>query len=645
MKKKTTSKIIALKASKNALCASEIRYRRLFESAKDGILILDAETGQIDDVNPFLIELLGYSHDQFFSKKIWDIGFFKDIIANRENFLELKEKKYIRYDDLPLETSDGRKINVEFVSNVYQENHHNVIQCNIRDITDRKRASNDIAAEKERLAVTLRSIGDGVITTDKQGNIDIMNKIAEELCGWSQNEAHGKPLISVFNIINENTRQPHENPVETVLATGEIIELANHTVIISKDGSERIISDSAAPIKDKNNKIIGVVLVFRDITEKQKLLETSQRNQKLESLGVLAGGIAHDFNNLLGGIFGCIDIARLESKDEKVSEYLSRAINTMDRARGLTQQLLTFAKGGAPVQKTTLLFPIIQETAQFALSGSNISCRYDIAKNLWPCIIDKNQICQVIDNIIINAQQAMPAGGTVEMSARNISLGDKEHQMLQKGNYVKISINDQGVGISKKMLSRIFDPFFTTKPKGHGLGLATCYSIINRHGGAIDVESVLDEGSTFHLYLPASPEPAILDAATGVKHNGSGRILIMDDEEIIRMYAEKSLTTLGYSVVCTKDGKETLNFFIEETNAGRPFVAIILDITIPGGMGGKETIVEIRKLNTEIPVFVVSGYSEDPVMAEPANYGFTDSLCKPFTIAELSEMLNKNMKK
>lgn len=645
MKKKTTSKIIARKETQEELRASELKYRRLFESAKDGILILDAETGQIDNVNPFLIELLGYTHDQFISKTIWDIGFFKDIIANRENFLELKKKKYIRYDDLPLETAHGRKINVEFVSNVYKENSHNVIQCNIRDITDRKRASNDIAAEKERLAVTLRSIGDGVITTDTQGNIDIMNKIAEELCGWSQNEAHGKPLISVFNIINENTRQTHENPVEKVLATGEIIELANHTVIISKDGSERIIADSAAPIKDKNNKIIGVVLVFRDITEKQKLLETSQRNQKLESLGILAGGIAHDFNNLMGGIFGYIDLARSASKDKNVSNYLSTVMGTLDRARSLTQQLLTFAKGGAPVQKTTLLFPIIQETAQFALSGSNISCRYDIAKNLWPCIIDKNQICQVIDNIIINAQQAMPAGGTVEMSARNISLGDKEHQMLQKGNYVRISIKDQGIGISKKMLSRIFDPFFTTKPKGHGLGLATCYSIINRHGGAIDVESVLDEGSTFHLYLPASPEPAILDAVTGVKHNGSGRILIMDDEEIIRMYAEKSLTTLGYSVVCTKDGKETLNFFIEETNSGRSFAAIILDITIPGGMGGKETIVEIRKLNTEIPVFVVSGYSEDPAMADPANYGFTDSLCKPFTMAELSEMLNKNMKK
>ncbi|HAJ80437.1 MAG TPA: hybrid sensor histidine kinase/response regulator, partial [Fibrobacteres bacterium] len=222
--------------AQDALRASELKYRRLFEAAKDGIIILDAETGKIVDVNPFLINLLGYSHEEFISKKIWEIGFFSDIISNKENFLELKEKRYIRYEDLPLKTVDGRRIDVEFVSNVYQEGAHYVIQCNIRDITDRKRAADTIAAERERLAVTLRSIGDGVITTDTKGNIDIMNNVAEELCGWSHNEAHGKPLTSVFNIINENTRKPHENPVDKVLATGEIIELANHTVIISKDG-------------------------------------------------------------------------------------------------------------------------------------------------------------------------------------------------------------------------------------------------------------------------------------------------------------------------------------------------------------------------------------------------------------------------
>ncbi|MBN1981323.1 MAG: PAS domain S-box protein, partial [Chitinivibrionales bacterium] len=611
----------------------------------DGILILDAETGHIVDVNPFLIELVGYSREQFIDKTIWDIGFFKDIIANRNNFLQLKEKKYIRYEDMPLETVDGRKIDVEFVSNVYQQNHHDVIQCNIRDITERKRTAAIIEAERERLAVTLRSIGDGVITTDTHGTIVIINKVAEELCGWKQAEAAGKPLTSIFNIINENTRKSHENPVEKVLATGEIIELENHTVIISRDGTERIIADSAAPIKDKNNLIIGVVLVFRDITEKQKLFETLQRNQKLESLGILAGGIAHDFNNLMGGIFGFVDMALEESKGRKVTQYLSKAMLAIDRARSLTQQLLTFAKGGAPVQKPTPLFPLIEETVQFALSGSNVSCRYTVADDLKPCIIDKNQICQVIENMIINAQQAMPMGGIVELSAANVFIEEKQHQILKKGGYVKVSIKDQGIGISKKILPRIFDPFFTTKPKGHGIGLTTCHSIITRHDGAIEVESVLDEGTTFHIYLPVSTD-LVMETPTvpNIRHKGSGRFIVMDDEEVMLQTIENMLEGFGYSVMCKTDGKAALDLFMEETKANHVITGLILDLTVPGGMGGKDVVKEIRRLNTDIPVFVTSGYADDPIIIDPVSHGFTASICKPFRKIELAEMMEKFLK-
>ena len=336
-----------------------------------------------------------------------------------------------------------------------------------------------------------------------------MNTIAEELCGYTLEEARGKPLTSVFNIINETTREPHANPVEKVLATGQIIELENHTVIISKTGVERIIADSAAPIRQNNEDIIGVVLVFRDVTEKSKLQEILQRSQKLESLGLLAGGIAHDFNNLMGGVFGYIDLAVSVTKEDRVTAYLSNALSAIDRARGLTQQLLTFSKGGAPVQKTTVLVPLIEDVVKFALSGSNVTYKISISKDIWPCTIDETQIGQVIDNLVINAQQAMPMGGVVQIFSENIIIAAKEHPVLQKGNYVKISIKDSGIGISKKMLSCIFDPFFTTKPKGHGLGLSTSYSIINRHGGAIDVESVLDEGSTFYVYLPASSESVV----------------------------------------------------------------------------------------------------------------------------------------
>jgi CheY-like chemotaxis protein len=377
----------------------------------------------------------------------------------------------------------------------------------------------------------------------------------------------------------------------------------------------------------------------------------AMRIQKFEFLGGLADSIVHDFNNLISGMFGYIEIAIDESKDDQITQYLSIAMKMIDRARDLTQQLLIFTKGRPLVRETTPLFPLIQDTAQFSLNGSNVLCQYDVAKNLRSCAIDKKQICQVIANIIINAQQAMPKGGMIKISAKNISIGNKEHPLLQKGKYVKISIKDHGIGISKERLSFIFDPFFTTKPKSHGLGLATCYLIINRHGGAMEVESVVGKGSTFHLFLPASIEPVFVKAATSnparfpttrdVEHKGGGRIIVMDDEEAIRDTVGKMLEMLGYSVVCKNDGRGALDFYIEEIKAKRPVTALILDLVIPGGMGGKEVVEEIRKKNLKVPVFVASGYTDDPIMKAPVEYGFTASICKPFRKIELAEMLER----
>jgi len=389
-----------------------------------------------------------------------------------------------------------------------------------------------------------------------------------------------------------------------------------------------------------------------DITERKKAEEEHlkyenqlQLNSKLESLGVLAGGIAHDFNNLMGGIFGYIDMASEVSTENNVTSYLSKAMNTIDRARALTQQLLTFAKGGAPVQQIGNLFPFVQETAQFALSGANVSCRFDVSQDLWACNFDKNQIGQVIDNLIINAQQAMPAGGIIELAARNIVLAEKEHPLLTNGIYVKISIKDTGVGIPKEHITKIFDPFFSTKAKGHGLGLATCYSIIHRHGGCIDVESEPGKGSTFKVYLPASTEAAsAATMKTDKTHEGSGTFLVMDDEEVMRDTIGDMLKTLGYSVISKENGKDAIEFFVAETKANRTIAGMIFDLTVPGGMGGKAAIEGIRELNTDIPAFVASGYADDPVMKKPTDYGFMASICKPFRKSELSEMLNKYMK-
>ena len=505
---------------------------------------------------------------------------------------------------------------------------------------ERKRAEEEIRREKERLMVTLCSIGDGVITTDIEGNVMLINRVAEKLTGWKVNDAQGKPLHVVFRIVHELTRKECENPVTKVLSSGQIVELANHTVLIARDGTERVIADSGAPIKNSDGTTIGVVLVFRDMTEKQQLLETIQRTAKLDSLGTLAGGIAHDFNNLLGGIFGYIDIASEACKEENVKHYLFKAMNTIDRARSLTKQLLTFAKGGDPIRRPDSLFPFVQETAQFALCGTSAVCICDRVPELWLSSYDKNQLGQAIHNIVLNAQQAMPEGGIIKIFAENCTIGEKAHPVLPAGDYVKIVIQDSGVGISREVLPRIFDPFFTTKIHGHGLGLATSYSIINRHGGSIDVTSTVGKGSAFTIYLPALNESQQITEEKTEMHQGIGTFIIVDDEAVVREIISEMLRSLGYRVICREKGDDVIALLSSELKGGRPITAMIVDLTIPGGIGGRELLQEIRKICRETPVFVASGYANDPIMANPQKYGFTDSICKPFRKAELINMLD-----
>jgi two-component system, cell cycle sensor histidine kinase and response regulator CckA len=431
--------------------------------------------------------------------------------------------------------------------------------------------------------------------------------------------------------------------------TSSTIERIEHPIVLP-DGSSKLISERVFAIKKSvGNMLVSIINDITDVkrAENDRLAveQYLQRAQRLESLGVLAGGIAHDFNNILTGIFGFTDLARSQAKDEMAVEYLSRAMESMERAKALTQQLLTFSKGGVPIKKVASVSLLIKETCQFTLSGSNVKCNLSIPGNLWSCNIDKNQIGQVIQNLILNATQAMPMGGTIEVSAANVALQAKDHPTLKEGNFVIITIRDQGMGISEEMVPRIFDPFFTTKTKGHGLGLAISYSIISRHDGAISVQSELGKGAAFHVYLPAC-EGSFVEGAGNVafKHNGTGRILVMDDEEGVRRLISRMLQSFGYSVIVKENGKDALDFFTEETKNNRSFAAMILDLTIPGGTGGKEVAEEIRKINTELPLFVASGYAENEIIAHPEEYGFTASIPKPFTMIELMEVLEKHVR-
>ena len=620
----------------------------ILQNMSEGVQLTRASDEVIVFTNPRFEVMFGYQNGELLGKNV-------NILNSHGSETPQEIVNKIRNSLLQTNVWNGEVFNVRkdgstfwCHANVTTFNHpeHGKTWISVHvDITERKQAEEALASEKERLAVTLRSIGDGVITTDIAGKVVIMNKVAENLTGWSQNEAQGKPFATVFNIINEISLKTCENPVEKVITTGNIIELANHTLLISRDGTKHVIADSGAPIKDKNSVTIGVVLVFRDMTEKQKLLDNMQRIDKLDSLGILAGGIAHDFNNLLGGIFGYIEMARKDSTDEQISRYLDKSMSVFTRAKDLTQQLLTFSKGGEPLRKIGSLGIIIKDSTSFTLSGSKVTCCYDIAGGLWLCDFDENQIGQVINNILINAQQAMPLGGTIEISAKNIFLNKDEPIPIKSGKYVKISIADTGIGIPHDLLNRIFDPFFTTKQKGNGLGLATCYSIIQKHGGWMEVESEQAKGTTFHIWLPASDKEIVNISESEIElHKGIGTILIMDDEAFMRELTGELLQEMGYETIEAKDGEEALKILADAKTNDQPIIGAILDLTIPGGIGGKEMVGQIRKMYPGIHVFASSGYSEDPVICRPTHFGFTDSIQKPYRISDMAAMLNRHLK-
>lgn len=405
--------------------------------------------------------------------------------------------------------------------------------------------------------------------------------------------------------------------------------------------NNRVVEVHASPFLDDDGK--WMVAEFNvDITRRKRAEEALQTTQRLESLGILAGGIAHDFNNLLAGIFGHIEIALEQSENEEVSDHLQKASNAIERTRGLTGQLLTFAKGGVPIKKIHHIKPFIEETVKFALSGAKVSYSFNFSKDLPLCEFDKNQIGQVLDNLVINAQQAMPEGGNIEIFAEETRISDNDYTKLDPGRYVKITVRDRGIGIPKDALHKIFDPFFTTKTKGAGLGLATSYSIVKRHGGFIEVQSDPEKGSSFTFFLPATSRlPHKNDDSDAIEHFGTGSFLLMDDQKIIRLTTGKMIENLGYSVVLKEDGESAVEYFIKNHDKIR---GMIFDLTIPGGMGGLEAVSRIRKINSEVPVFVSSGYADDPAMADPQRYGFTASITKPFTKSELVRMLNKHVK-
>lgn len=507
-----------------------------------------------------------------------------------------------------------------------------------------RRQRQQLVAEKELLSVTLRSIGDAVITTDIRGRVIFLNPVAESLTGWSNDQAQGQPSTEVFNIINEKNGEKCVSPVQRVLQLGRIIGLANHTALIAQNGIVRPIADSGAPIRDKQSNIIGVVIVFRDVSRERKMEEELLKNRKLDSIGVLAGGIAHDFNNILAMILGNIELAgrRVTEQDGRVAQLLTEAGKATQRAVKLTHQLLTFSKGGEPIKEATSLPELIDDSANFVLQGSKVACQSIHADDLWNVDVDSGQISQVIQNLIINADQAMPEGGEVNIECTNIDDPARETLLsAHEGHYVRIKISDSGVGIPREIRAKIFDPYFSTKKRGSGLGLAICHSIINKHDGYITVDSVSGQGSVFTIYLPALSNTIVVDK-TARKRGSAAKslcVMVMDDEEMLREITESQLIDLGHTPILTKDGEQTINRYQELLDQGTVVDVVIMDLTIPGGMGGREAARELRKIAPEVKIIVASGYSTDPVLANYREYGFDIALAKPFDLVQLDNAL------
>lgn len=407
------------------------------------------------------------------------------------------------------------------------------------------------------------------------------------------------------------------------------------------------VSIRLSPLRDAHSNVIGGMAVVEDITERKKMEEELMKAQKLESLGILAGGIAHDFNNLLTAILGNISVTRMYvAPEEAAHKRLGEAEKACIRAKDLTQQLLTFSRGGAPIKKVlTSLGELIKDTASFAVSGSKVRCEFAVDKELWPVEIDEGQISQVMNNLVINADQAMPYGGVIKIKIENASARNGENISLTEERYLKISIEDNGVGIGKEYLPRVFDPYFTTKQKGSGLGLATVYSIIKNHDGHIEVESELGVGTKFTIYLPATKgEEAKNGEEREIVAKGAGRVLVMDDEESVREVAGEMLRHLGYEVDYAGNGIEAIQKYNILKENGQTFDVVIIDLTIPGGMGGKEAMERLLDIDPRVNAIVSSGYSNDPVMAEYDSYGFKGVVCKPYRIEELGKTVQQVMR-
>jgi two-component system, cell cycle sensor histidine kinase and response regulator CckA len=617
----------ARQETQETLRASEVRYRRLFESARDGILILDAQTAMVVDVNPFLAELLGFTRDEILRRKVWDLGFFKDVVDSEARFAELVQKGYVRYEDLALRTKDGRRIEVEFVSNVYLVNQEKVIQCNIRDISERKRAQESHA----RLAMAVEQAAEVVMVTDAEASILYVNPAFERTTGYTREEALGRnPRLL------KSGKQDAEfyRRMWTVLLRGDA--WSGRIVNQRKDGAFFEVEATISPVRDAAGRTVNYVAVNRDITNEAHLERQLFQAQKMEAIGRLAAGVAHDFNNLLGVITGYGEIVhRRLAGEDPLKGKVEQILRAAERAGGLTRQLLAFGRKQVLQPKILDLNLVVPDMEKMLrrLIGEDIELVTRLAPDLGRVRADAGQIEQVLMNLAVNARDAMLDGGRITIETGNADVDASYaagHAPVRPGPYVLLAFTDTGAGMDAATQARIFEPFFSTKEvgKGTGLGLSTVYGIVKQSEGYVWVYSEVGLGTTFKVYLPRVDEEALpeREEEAGPLLGGTETVLLVEDEASLRELLREALDANGYSVLVARDGAEAVQ--IAAAHPG-PIPIMVTDIIMPG-MTGPKIVDVIAVTRPTTKVLFISGYSDETVLQYGLRGPGRAFLSKPF---------------
>lgn len=644
-----TRDITERKASQHQLAVSRRMLRNVIDAIPVRVFWKDLDSKYLGCNKLFARDAGRPDPDSLLGEDDFSMGWAEQAEAYRADDLEVMRTgaQKINYEE-PQTTPDGDRIWLRTSKMPLRDEDGTIygVLGTYEDITERKRVEDALRESEERFRAITMTASDAILLMSDTGRIVYWNPAAERIFGYPAEEAIGREL-HMF-LAPERLHEDFHKGFARFVMTGQgpVINRSVEMIAMKKDGTEFPIevSTSAMNIGGKWHAL-GIV---RDITERKQLEEERLKTQKLESIGTLAGGIAHDFNNLLQGIFGYISMAKLTiDQKQKSLAMLEQAEKALHASVGLSNQLLTFSKGGKPVKKVVDLRPVIENAVKFSLSGSRVT--YDLSHSDDLCAVeaDEGQIGQVVQNIVLNAEQSMPLGGRIEIAARNVPATDAVGLPLSAPDgIVEIVVRDRGIGIPTEHLVRIFDPYFTTKEKGSGLGLATSYSIVKNHDGLIDVSSVPGKGSTFTVYLPATraAQAPAASSASAVRTEGrKGNLLVMDDEEIVRIVAGELLRELGHEVEFAEHGDSALEKYKQAKAEGRPFDVVILDLTIRGGMGGLETIGKLKVLDPGVTAVVSSGYSDDEVVATYRQHGFRAFLKKPYDMRELARVLSEVM--